>query len=114
MEQSVVFYSPRLNISPPFPPFSFSPPLSLCSGQLLQDELAERSVQLEKVRRAGRELANTQESPTLRAAEITSTAGMLAHNNVYCFTVHNLLYYYIPHTLPHINEYLVPPYPQRS
>nr|XP_029519421.1 microtubule-actin cross-linking factor 1 isoform X2 [Oncorhynchus nerka] len=40
----------------------------------VQDELAERSVQLEKVRRAGRELANTQESPTLRAAEIISTA----------------------------------------
>uniref|UniRef100_A0A674F3G2 Microtubule actin crosslinking factor 1 n=1 Tax=Salmo trutta TaxID=8032 RepID=A0A674F3G2_SALTR len=47
---------------------------TLRAVQLLQDELAERSVQLEKVRRSGRELANTQESPTLRAAEITSTA----------------------------------------
>nr|XP_029519437.1 microtubule-actin cross-linking factor 1 isoform X18 [Oncorhynchus nerka] len=47
---------------------------TLRAVQLLQDELAERSVQLEKVRRAGRELANTQESPTLRAAEIISTA----------------------------------------
>ncbi|CDQ72770.1 unnamed protein product [Oncorhynchus mykiss] len=50
---------------------------TLRAVQLLQDELAERSVQLEKVRRAGRELANTQESPTLRAAEIISTAGGL-------------------------------------
>ncbi|XP_071223581.1 microtubule-actin cross-linking factor 1-like isoform X13 [Salvelinus alpinus] len=47
---------------------------TLRAVQLLQDELAERSVQLEKVRRSGRELANTRESPTLRAAEITSTA----------------------------------------
>uniref|UniRef100_A0AAZ3QLQ9 Microtubule-actin cross-linking factor 1-like n=1 Tax=Oncorhynchus tshawytscha TaxID=74940 RepID=A0AAZ3QLQ9_ONCTS len=47
---------------------------TLRAVQLLQDELVERSVQLEKVRRAGRELANTQESPTLRAAEIISTA----------------------------------------
>ncbi|XP_031645197.1 microtubule-actin cross-linking factor 1 isoform X26 [Oncorhynchus kisutch] len=47
---------------------------TLLAVQLLQDELAERSVHLEKVRRAGRELANTQESPTLRAAEIISTA----------------------------------------
>ncbi|KAM9419819.1 microtubule-actin cross-linking factor 1-like isoform 33-T33 [Salvelinus alpinus] len=47
---------------------------TLRAVQLLQDELAERSVQLEKVRRSGRELANTLESPTLRAAEITSTA----------------------------------------
>uniref|UniRef100_A0A4W5QBZ4 Uncharacterized protein n=1 Tax=Hucho hucho TaxID=62062 RepID=A0A4W5QBZ4_9TELE len=76
---------------------------TLRAVQLLQDELAERSVQLEKVRRSGRELANTQESPTLRAAEIISTAGTLAHNYVYCSAVHNLLYYYIFHTLPHIN-----------
>ncbi|KAK6323662.1 hypothetical protein J4Q44_G00060010 [Coregonus suidteri] len=47
---------------------------TLRAVQLLQDELAERSVQLEKVRRSSRELANTQESPTLRAAEIISTA----------------------------------------
>ncbi|CDQ65152.1 unnamed protein product [Oncorhynchus mykiss] len=47
---------------------------TLRAVQLLQDELAERSVQLEKVRRSGRELADARESPTLRAAEITSTA----------------------------------------
>uniref|UniRef100_A0A8C7KYA2 Microtubule actin crosslinking factor 1 n=1 Tax=Oncorhynchus kisutch TaxID=8019 RepID=A0A8C7KYA2_ONCKI len=46
---------------------------TLRAVQLLQDELAERSVQLEKVRRSGRELADARESPTLRAAEITST-----------------------------------------
>ncbi|KAJ8000014.1 hypothetical protein DPEC_G00200410 [Dallia pectoralis] len=42
--------------------------------QLLQDELVERSVQLEKVKRSGRELTGRQESPALRAAEIVSTA----------------------------------------
>ncbi|XP_045082276.1 microtubule-actin cross-linking factor 1-like isoform X10 [Coregonus clupeaformis] len=47
---------------------------TLRAVQLLQDEMAERSVQLEKVRRSGRELANTQESPTLRAVEIINTA----------------------------------------
>ncbi|XP_046874566.1 microtubule-actin cross-linking factor 1 isoform X2 [Hypomesus transpacificus] len=46
---------------------------TLRNVQLLQDELAERSVQLEKVRRAGMELGSTQESPSLRAADILST-----------------------------------------
>ncbi|XP_062342611.1 microtubule-actin cross-linking factor 1 isoform X3 [Osmerus eperlanus] len=46
---------------------------TLRNVQLLQDELAERSVQLEKVRRAGLELGSTQESPSLRAADILST-----------------------------------------
>lgn len=77
---SIPCTSTFLLLFPPFFSVLFLPPLSLCSGQLLQDELAERSVQLEKVRRAGRELANTQESPTLRAAEIISTAGTQAHN----------------------------------
>uniref|UniRef100_A0A665WVH5 Microtubule actin crosslinking factor 1 n=1 Tax=Echeneis naucrates TaxID=173247 RepID=A0A665WVH5_ECHNA len=38
--------------------------------QLLQDELAERSVQLEKVKRAGRDLVSTDESPSLKAVDI--------------------------------------------
>uniref|UniRef100_A0A673B7Q9 Microtubule actin crosslinking factor 1 n=1 Tax=Sphaeramia orbicularis TaxID=375764 RepID=A0A673B7Q9_9TELE len=38
--------------------------------QLLQDELAERSVQLEKVKRAGRDLVSTEESPSLKAVDI--------------------------------------------
>ncbi|KAM4630179.1 microtubule-actin cross-linking factor 1 isoform 2-T2 [Polymixia lowei] len=42
--------------------------------QLLQDELAERSVQLEKVRRSGRDLVSTDESPSLRAVDILCTA----------------------------------------
>ncbi|KAG5842290.1 hypothetical protein ANANG_G00176050 [Anguilla anguilla] len=50
---------------------------TLRAVQLVQDELAERSVQLERVRRAGRDLANAQESPTLRASDISSTADAL-------------------------------------
>nr|XP_033493657.1 microtubule-actin cross-linking factor 1, isoforms 1/2/3/5 isoform X20 [Epinephelus lanceolatus] len=42
--------------------------------QLLQDELAERSVQLEKVKRAGRELVSTDESPSLKAVDILCAA----------------------------------------
>ncbi|XP_036070195.1 microtubule-actin cross-linking factor 1 isoform X6 [Oryzias melastigma] len=42
--------------------------------QLLQDELAERSVQLEKVKRAGRDLVSTDESPSLKAVDILCTA----------------------------------------
>ncbi|RVE66771.1 hypothetical protein OJAV_G00110700 [Oryzias javanicus] len=42
--------------------------------QLLQDELAERSVQLEKVKRAGRDLVSTEESPSLKAVDILCTA----------------------------------------
>ncbi|CAL8397015.1 unnamed protein product, partial [Gadus morhua 'NCC'] len=42
--------------------------------QLLQDELAARSVQLEKVKRAGRELVSTEESPSLKAVDILCTA----------------------------------------
>uniref|UniRef100_A0A3B3DS81 Dystonin n=1 Tax=Oryzias melastigma TaxID=30732 RepID=A0A3B3DS81_ORYME len=42
----------------------------LLSLQLLQDELAERSVQLEKVKRAGRDLVSTDESPSLKAVDI--------------------------------------------
>ncbi len=44
-------------------------------SQLLQDELAERSVQLEKVKRAGKELVSTQESPTLKNADINNLTG---------------------------------------
>uniref|UniRef100_A0A1A8DWI0 Microtubule-actin crosslinking factor 1 n=1 Tax=Nothobranchius kadleci TaxID=1051664 RepID=A0A1A8DWI0_NOTKA len=42
--------------------------------QLLQDELAERSVQLEKVQRAGRVLVSTDESPSLKAVDILCAA----------------------------------------
>ncbi|XP_029919029.1 microtubule-actin cross-linking factor 1 isoform X3 [Myripristis murdjan] len=42
--------------------------------QLLQDELAEHSVQLEKVKRAGRDLVSTEESPSLKAVDILCTA----------------------------------------
>ncbi|KAK7899365.1 hypothetical protein WMY93_020218 [Mugilogobius chulae] len=42
--------------------------------QLLQDEMAERSVQLEKVKRAGRELVSTEESPSLKAVDILCAA----------------------------------------
>lgn len=48
----------------------------LCT-QLLQDELAERSVQLEKVKRAGRDLVSTDESPSLKAVDILCAAGNL-------------------------------------
>ena len=47
---------------------------ALCP-QLLQDELAERSVQLEKVKRAGRDLVSTEESPSLKAVDILCAAG---------------------------------------
>uniref|UniRef100_A0A8C1JHJ0 Microtubule actin crosslinking factor 1 n=1 Tax=Cyprinus carpio TaxID=7962 RepID=A0A8C1JHJ0_CYPCA len=46
-------------------------------SQLMQDELAERSVQLEKVKRAGNELVNTQESPTLKNADINNLTDTL-------------------------------------
>ncbi|XP_076157599.1 microtubule-actin cross-linking factor 1 isoform X8 [Alosa pseudoharengus] len=46
---------------------------SLRAIQLLQDELAERSLQLERVKRAGRDLTSTQETPTLKAADVLST-----------------------------------------
>ncbi|XP_037119544.1 microtubule-actin cross-linking factor 1 isoform X21 [Syngnathus acus] len=42
--------------------------------QLLQDELAERSVQLEKVKRAGRILVSADESPSLKAVDILCAA----------------------------------------
>ncbi|XP_054601382.1 microtubule-actin cross-linking factor 1 isoform X5 [Nothobranchius furzeri] len=42
--------------------------------QLLQDELAERSVQLEKVQRAGRVLVSTDEAPSLKAVDILCAA----------------------------------------
>lgn len=47
--------------------------------QLLQDELAERSVQLEKVQRAGRDLVSTSESPSLKAVDILCAAGDFVH-----------------------------------
>uniref|UniRef100_A0A8C1M204 Microtubule actin crosslinking factor 1 n=1 Tax=Cyprinus carpio TaxID=7962 RepID=A0A8C1M204_CYPCA len=50
---------------------------TLSTVQLLQDELAERSVQLEKVKRAGNELVNTQESPTLKNADINNLTDTL-------------------------------------
>ncbi|XP_034560537.1 microtubule-actin cross-linking factor 1 [Notolabrus celidotus] len=42
--------------------------------QLLQDELAERSVQLEKVKRAGRDLVSADESPSLKAVDVLCAA----------------------------------------
>uniref|UniRef100_A0A671NAY2 Microtubule-actin cross-linking factor 1-like n=1 Tax=Sinocyclocheilus anshuiensis TaxID=1608454 RepID=A0A671NAY2_9TELE len=50
---------------------------TLSTVQLLQDELAERSVQLEKVRRAGKELVSTQESPALKNADINNLTDTL-------------------------------------
>ncbi|XP_016105079.1 microtubule-actin cross-linking factor 1-like [Sinocyclocheilus grahami] len=50
---------------------------TLSTVQLLQDELAERSVQLEKVKRAGKELVSTQESPTLKNADINNLTDAL-------------------------------------
>ncbi|XP_032435994.1 microtubule-actin cross-linking factor 1 isoform X17 [Xiphophorus hellerii] len=47
---------------------------SLRQVQLLQDELAERSVQLEKVKRAGRDLVSADESPSLKAVDILCAA----------------------------------------
>uniref|UniRef100_A0A3Q2P4T9 Microtubule actin crosslinking factor 1 n=1 Tax=Fundulus heteroclitus TaxID=8078 RepID=A0A3Q2P4T9_FUNHE len=46
--------------------------------QLLQDELAERSVQLEKVTRAGRDLVSADESPSLKAVDILCRFGSLS------------------------------------
>ncbi|XP_051991250.1 microtubule-actin cross-linking factor 1-like [Xyrauchen texanus] len=45
--------------------------------QLLQDELAERSVQLEKVKRAGKELVSTQDPPTLKKSDIINSTDAL-------------------------------------
>ncbi|CAN9504242.1 unnamed protein product [Ophioblennius macclurei] len=42
--------------------------------QLLQDELAERSVQLEKVKRAGSDLVSADEAPSLKAVDILCAA----------------------------------------
>ncbi|XP_075995247.1 microtubule-actin cross-linking factor 1 isoform X3 [Genypterus blacodes] len=42
--------------------------------QLLQDDLAERSVRLEKVKRAIRDLVSTEESPSFKAVDILCTA----------------------------------------
>ncbi|XP_062386258.1 microtubule-actin cross-linking factor 1 isoform X4 [Sardina pilchardus] len=50
---------------------------SLRTVQLLQDELAERSVQLERVKRAGRDLTSAQETPTLKAADVLGTTERL-------------------------------------
>ncbi|XP_059365706.1 microtubule-actin cross-linking factor 1, isoforms 1/2/3/4 isoform X14 [Carassius carassius] len=50
---------------------------TLSTVQLLQDELAERSVQLEKVKRAGKQLVSTQESPTLKNADINNLTDTL-------------------------------------
>uniref|UniRef100_A0A3B4DMX6 Microtubule actin crosslinking factor 1 n=1 Tax=Pygocentrus nattereri TaxID=42514 RepID=A0A3B4DMX6_PYGNA len=43
----------------------------------LQDELAERSMQLEKVKKAGKVLTSTHEFPTLKATDITTTTDAL-------------------------------------
>lgn len=69
----------------------------LLSLQLLQDELAERSVQLEKVKRAGRDLVSTDESPSLKAVDILCTAGTFifrilcraahSHRGSYCYSL---------------------------
>ncbi|XP_055368989.1 microtubule-actin cross-linking factor 1 isoform X23 [Betta splendens] len=42
--------------------------------QLLQDELAERSVQVERVKRAGKDLVSADESPSLKAVDILCAA----------------------------------------
>lgn len=42
--------------------------------QLLQDGLAEHSVQLEKVKRAGRDLVSTDDTPSLKAVDILCAA----------------------------------------
>ncbi|XP_034017058.1 microtubule-actin cross-linking factor 1 isoform X22 [Thalassophryne amazonica] len=42
--------------------------------QLLQDELAERSVQLEKVKQGGKDLVSAEESPSLKAVDILCAA----------------------------------------
>ncbi|KAL7830364.1 hypothetical protein SRHO_G00314910 [Serrasalmus rhombeus] len=43
----------------------------------LQDELAERSMQLEKVKKAGKVLTSTHEFPTLKATDISTTTDAL-------------------------------------
>lgn len=58
--------------------FNFDDECFLCH-QMLQDELAERSVQLEKVKRAGRDLVSTDESPSLKAVDILCAAGKFDH-----------------------------------
>ncbi|KAI5091811.1 microtubule-actin cross-linking factor 1 isoform X12, partial [Silurus meridionalis] len=50
---------------------------TLSTVQHLQDELAERSVQLEKVRKAGKTLTSNQESPKLKTADINTTTDVL-------------------------------------
>ncbi|XP_062870398.1 microtubule-actin cross-linking factor 1, isoforms 1/2/3/4/5 isoform X12 [Trichomycterus rosablanca] len=50
---------------------------TLNTVQRLQDELAERSVRLEKVKRAGKELTSIQESPKLKTADINTTTDTL-------------------------------------
>ncbi|XP_073787914.1 microtubule-actin cross-linking factor 1 isoform X28 [Danio rerio] len=50
---------------------------TLSTVQLLQDDLAERSVQLEKVKRAGKELVSIKESPTLKNADIKNVTDAL-------------------------------------
>ncbi|KPP70600.1 microtubule-actin cross-linking factor 1-like, partial [Scleropages formosus] len=50
---------------------------ALHSVQLLQGEVAERSVQLERAKRTGRELADMQESPALRPSDILDAADAL-------------------------------------
>lgn len=58
-------------------------PLTLFTcPQLLQDELAERSVQLEKVKRAGRDLVSTDEPPSLRAVDILCAAGTASRRSL--------------------------------
>ncbi|TSK31438.1 Microtubule-actin cross-linking factor 1, isoforms 1/2/3/5 [Bagarius yarrelli] len=46
---------------------------TLNTVQHMQDELAERSVQLEKVKRAGKVLTSNQETPKLKTADINTT-----------------------------------------
>ncbi|XP_047663906.1 microtubule-actin cross-linking factor 1, isoforms 1/2/3/5 isoform X27 [Tachysurus fulvidraco] len=50
---------------------------TLKTVQHLQDELTEHSVQLKKVRKAGKELTSTQESPKLKRADINTTTDNL-------------------------------------
>ncbi|XP_069051429.1 microtubule-actin cross-linking factor 1 isoform X15 [Lepisosteus oculatus] len=50
---------------------------TLTAVQLLQDELAERSAQLDRVKGAGTALTNSQETPRLRPADIASTTDAL-------------------------------------
>ncbi|MCJ8746251.1 hypothetical protein PDJAM_G00139640 [Pangasius djambal] len=50
---------------------------TLNTVQHLQDELSEHSVQLEKVRKAGKVLTSTQESPKLKTADINTTTETL-------------------------------------